>query len=88
MQAPERPDDPPVPAEAFTEHALRSHLSVAAVITARGFGLAVRPGPLAPQSLLSVLGERYGYRTDDIEHTDPFGWPAPEGDTTPDRGRA
>ncbi|MET8631780.1 hypothetical protein [Streptomyces sp. NPDC004680] len=74
MQAAERPDDPPVPAEAFTEHALRSHLSVAALSTARGFGLAIRPGPLDPEALLSVLGERYGYWTDDIEHTDPFGW--------------
>lgn len=86
MQAPELPDDPSVPAEAFTEHALRSHLSVAAVSTARG--LAIRPGRLDPQALLSVLGDRYGYWTDDIEHTDPFGWPASEGDTTPDRGRA
>ncbi len=81
MQAPERPDDPPVPAEAFTERALRSHLSVAAVNTARGFGLAIRPGALDPQALLSVLGDRYGYWTDDIEHTDPFGWPVAEGDT-------
>ncbi|MGW8987810.1 hypothetical protein ACWGQ9_34820 [Streptomyces parvus] len=81
MQAPERPDDPPVPAEAFTEHALRSHLSVAAVSTARGLGLAIRPGPIDPQALLSVLGERYGYWTDDIEHKDPFGWAVAEGDT-------
>ncbi|MFF3459706.1 hypothetical protein ACFYXH_36505 [Streptomyces sp. NPDC002730] len=81
MQAPEHPDDPPVPAQAFTEQALRSHLSVAAVSTARGLGLAIRPGALDPQALLSVLGDRYGYWTDDIEHTDPFGWQAAEGDT-------
>lgn len=81
MQAPERPDDPPVPAEAFTEHALRSHLSVAAVSTAHGFGLSIRPGPLDSQALLSVLGERYGYWTDDIEHTDPFGWSIAQDDT-------
>ncbi|MFE5036969.1 hypothetical protein [Streptomyces sp. NPDC056683] len=81
MQAPERPHDPPVPAQAFTEHALRSHLSVAAVSTARGLGLAIRPGRVDSQALLSVLGDRYGYWTDDIEHTDPFGWPALEDDT-------
>jgi hypothetical protein len=67
MQAPELPDDLSVPAEAFTEQALRSHLSVAAVSTARGLGLAIRPGRLAPQALLSVLGDRYGYWTDDID---------------------
>ncbi|MFJ7297833.1 hypothetical protein [Streptomyces collinus] len=80
MQAPERPDDPPVPAQAFTEHALRSHLAVAAVSTARGFGLAIRPGRLDSQALLSVLGDRYGYWTDDIEHADPFNWPATQDD--------
>ncbi|MET9104057.1 hypothetical protein [Streptomyces antibioticus] len=80
MQAPERSDDPPVPAEAFTERALRSHLSVAAVSTARGFGLVIRPGSLDTQALLSVLGDRYGYWTDDIEHKDPFGQPGAEED--------
>ncbi|MEV7797045.1 hypothetical protein AB0O68_34590 [Streptomyces sp. NPDC087512] len=72
MQAPENPDDPPVPAEAFTERALRSHLSAAAVSTAHGLGLVVRRGALDPQTLLAVLGDRYGYWTDDIEHPDPF----------------
>ncbi|SFL67342.1 hypothetical protein SAMN05192584_1249 [Streptomyces pini] len=73
LQAPEHPDDPPVPAEAFTEHALRSHLSMAAVSTARGFGLVIRHGSLDPQALLSVLGDRYGYWTD-VEHPDVFEW--------------
>lgn len=75
MQAPERCDDPAVPMEAFTEHALRSHLAAAAVSTAHGLGLTVRPGSFNPQALLAVLGERYGYWTDDCEHADPFGWP-------------
>ncbi|MFE2326909.1 hypothetical protein ACFXD5_23800 [Streptomyces sp. NPDC059385] len=81
MQAPEHPDDSPVPVEAITEHALRSHLAAAAVSTAHGLGLVIRQGPLDSQALLSVLGERYGYWTDDIEHTDPFAWPAEQGDT-------
>jgi hypothetical protein len=51
------------------------------VSTARGLGLVIRPGSLDPQALLLVLGERYGYWTDDIEHTDPFGWPTAEDDT-------
>ncbi|MEU6320678.1 hypothetical protein [Streptomyces sp. NPDC047009] len=81
MQAPERPEDPPVPAEAFTERALRTHLSVAAVSTARSLGLVIRHSFLDRQALLSVLGDRYGYWTDDIKHTDPFGWPAAQDDT-------
>ncbi|MFG3476091.1 hypothetical protein ACGF3K_12585 [Streptomyces sp. NPDC047980] len=74
MQTPERPDDPPVPADAFTERALREHLSMAAVSTARGLGLVIRPGSLDPQALLSVLGDRYGYWTDDVVHSNVFGW--------------
>ncbi|MDQ0390095.1 hypothetical protein J2S54_006915 [Streptomyces sp. DSM 42143] len=50
MQAPENPDDPPLPTEAFTEHALRSHLSAAAVSTAHALGLVVRRGALDPQT--------------------------------------
>ncbi|MBY8864478.1 hypothetical protein [Streptomyces sennicomposti] len=88
MQAPERPDDPPVPAEAFTESALRTHLSVAAVSTAHSLGLVVRHGFLDRQALLSVLGDRYGYWTNDVEHDDPFDWPAAEDVMTIDQGRA
>jgi hypothetical protein len=75
MQAPEHRVDSAVPTEAFTEYALRSHLAAAAVSTAHGLGLTVRPGSFNPQALFAVLGERYCYWTDDIEHADLFGWP-------------
>lgn len=88
MQAPEPSEDPPVLAEARTERALRAHLSVAAVSTAHSFGLAVRHGFLGRQALLSVLGDRYGYWTDDVEHDDPFDWLAAEDAMTSDRGHA
>lgn len=81
MKAPERSDAPAVPAEAFTEHALRSHLAAAAVSTAHGLGLTIRPERFDPQALLALLGERYAYWTDDIEHTDPFGWPVVQDNT-------
>ncbi|MFI7368221.1 hypothetical protein ACIBO4_39380 [Streptomyces sp. NPDC050149] len=84
MQAPERPEDPPVPAEAFTQRALRAHLSVAAMSTAHSLRLVVRHGFLDRQALLSVLSDRYGYWTDDVEHDDPFGWPPTEDVTTLD----
>ncbi|MFI1928671.1 hypothetical protein [Streptomyces sp. NPDC020377] len=74
MQAPGRPDDPPAPLGAFTERALRSHLSVAAVSTARTLGLVIRRRSFDSQALLSVLGDRYGYWADDVEHSDVFGW--------------
>ncbi|MEU9031507.1 hypothetical protein AB0D46_29125 [Streptomyces sp. NPDC048383] len=74
MQAPERPSGSPVPVEAFSEHAMRTHLSVAAVSTARFYDLTIRRSPIAPEALLSVLGDRYGYWSDDVDHTDPFTW--------------
>ncbi|KUL53280.1 hypothetical protein [Streptomyces sp. NRRL S-1521] len=84
MQALERPEDPFIPAEAFAQRALRAHLSVAAVSTAHSLGRVVRHGILDQQALLSVLGDRYGYWTDDVEHDDPFGWPAAQDATTSD----
>ncbi|MGW6971874.1 hypothetical protein [Streptomyces sp. NPDC054952] len=88
MHAAERPEDPPVPAEAFTERALRTHLSVAAVSTAHRLGLVSRHGFPDLQALLSVLGDRYGFWTDDVEHDDPFDWPTLEEVATSGRGRA
>ncbi|MFG3055519.1 hypothetical protein ACGFZP_31880 [Kitasatospora sp. NPDC048239] len=75
FRAPERPGEPPASAEAFTEDALRSYLSAAAVSTAHGFSLVVRSDVLDPRALLAVLGDRYGYWTDDVEHVNPFDWP-------------
>jgi len=83
MQAPEHRGDSAVPTEAFTEHALRSHLAAAAVSTAHGLGLTVRPGSFNPQALFAVLGERYCYWTDDVEHADLFGWPVGVQDSAP-----
>ncbi|WP_328724507.1 hypothetical protein [Streptomyces sp. NBC_00259] len=60
---------------------LRTHLSVAAVSTARSFGLVIRHGLLDRQALLSVLGDRYGYWTDDVGHSDVFEWQSSSNET-------
>ncbi|MFD9335017.1 hypothetical protein ACFWBF_11520 [Streptomyces sp. NPDC060028] len=72
MTEPELPDHESVPTEAFTESALRSHLLAAALATASNAGLVVRRPSLQPEVLLRVLGDRYGYWTDDTEHADVF----------------
>ncbi|WP_031088669.1 hypothetical protein [Streptomyces sp. NRRL WC-3549] len=72
VMAPELPDDEPVPTQDFTLSALRSHLHGAALATASNLGLVVRSSSLQPEVLLRVLGDRYGYWTDDIEHADMF----------------
>ncbi|MEU3907173.1 hypothetical protein AB0F20_25705 [Streptomyces goshikiensis] len=73
MMAPEHLDDQPIPVGAFTESALRSHLYGAALSTASNLGLVIRSSSIEPQKLLGVLGDRYGYWTDDAEHADIFG---------------
>ncbi|GGS72516.1 hypothetical protein GCM10010222_11650 [Streptomyces tanashiensis] len=72
MTAHELPDDEPVPPQAFTLSALRSHLHGAALATAGNLGLVVRSTSLRPEALLRLLGDRYGYWTDDAEHADMF----------------
>ncbi|WP_145504066.1 hypothetical protein [Streptomyces sp. CFMR 7] len=77
MMAPELPDDEPVPTQAFTMTALRSHLYNAALATAGNLGLVARGSSIHPEVLLRVLGDRYGYWTDDVEHADMFASPPP-----------
>ncbi|MEU6348353.1 hypothetical protein ABZ896_03400 [Streptomyces sp. NPDC047072] len=75
MTAPERPEDLQVPPEAFTKHAMRLHLQAAALSAAcNHLGLIIRQNSIAPHALLSVLGNRYGYWTDDVDHRDLFAW--------------
>ncbi|MFF4827458.1 hypothetical protein ACWDAO_02310 [Streptomyces sp. NPDC001212] len=84
MTASERPEDPPVPVEAFTESALHSHLHTATLATVRNLDLVIRRSPVDPQALLSVLGDRYGYWKDDVDHPDLFGTAQPRATPRPD----
>lgn len=68
MEEEERPDDPETPVEAFTEEEMWFHLANAAMATARRWGLELRLNHFEPHVFLNVLGERFNYWNDDVEH--------------------
>ncbi|MCC9177673.1 hypothetical protein [Arthrobacter sp. zg-Y750] len=70
LRAEERPDDPMPPADVFTEDVMWVHLANAAVATIRGWGLELRVR-FEPRALLAVLGDRFNYWDDDVDH-DPI----------------
>lgn len=72
MREEEQPDDPETPLELFTEDAMWFHLGNAAAATARRWGLEVRLDLRDPRAFLSVLGDRFNYWTDDIDHQPIF----------------
>lgn len=68
MQEEERPEDPETPANAFTEDQMWFHLASAAAAGAQGLGLELRLGRFEPRSFLNVLGDRFNYWEDDVDH--------------------
>ena len=68
MRAEEQPDDPETPVESFTEDAMWFHLGNAAAATARRWGLDIRVNLFDPRAFLNVLGDRFNYWSDDVEH--------------------
>jgi hypothetical protein len=69
---PEEPNDFQLPPRAFNEEALRVQLKTSALATLIGFGLT--PNQQTPDftAIFAVLGQRYGYWTDDVDHEDFF----------------
>lgn len=67
-QAEERPDDPATPVGLFTEDQMWFHLANAAVMSARGWGLELRLGRFEPRQFLQLLGDRFNYWSDDVDH--------------------
>lgn len=61
-----------IPVDRFTEHEMWFHLGNTASATARRWGLEVRVSLLDPRPFLSVLGDRFNYWTDDVEHQPVF----------------
>ena len=72
MRKEEQADDPETPLELFTEDAMWFHLGNAATATARRWGLEVRLNLLDPRAFLSVLGDRFNYWADDVDHQPIF----------------
>jgi hypothetical protein len=72
MKKKERADDPKPPLNIFTEDTMWFHLSNAALMTIGRWGLEVRVKSLDPQSFLGLLGERFNYWDDDVEHVPLF----------------
>jgi hypothetical protein len=72
MNRPEEPDDPSVAVEAVTREALEDALNMSVVSTLRGWGLEIHQPSFDPAAVLKVLGDRYGYWSDDVDHEDFF----------------
>ncbi|MEO9246184.1 hypothetical protein ABDK96_00610 [Citricoccus nitrophenolicus] len=72
MQAEERAEDPETSLEMFTEDAMWFHLGNAAIATARRWGLEMRVNRFDPRAFLRVLGDRFNYWDDDVDHEPIF----------------
>ncbi|WP_284975251.1 hypothetical protein [Arthrobacter sp. efr-133-TYG-104] len=74
-QEEEREEDPEPPLKIFTEDRMWFHLSNAALTTVRRWGLEVRLNRVDPRSFLGLLGDRFNYWDDDVEHEPIFTTP-------------
>jgi hypothetical protein len=72
MNRPEEADDLLVTAEAVTREALEDALNASAISTLRNWGLEIHQPTVEPAPLLQLLGARYGYWDDDVDHDDFF----------------
>ena len=68
MDRPEELGDPSVATDAVTRKALEDALHMSALSTLKNWGLELHQSSVDPVSVLKVLGDRYGYWTDDVEH--------------------
>lgn len=68
LESPESESDPEIPIELFTLDEMRFHLGNAARMTAQNWGLEIRRNPLDPVALIEVLGARFNYWRDDVDH--------------------
>ncbi|GAA3250767.1 hypothetical protein ACFO1B_44030 [Dactylosporangium siamense] len=69
---PEEPDDVRVPPREFTEDALRMQLNASVLVTLTNFDLQTNQRTPNFGAIFDLLGRRYGYWTDDVEHDDVF----------------
>ncbi|WP_328855199.1 hypothetical protein OHB01_08785 [Microbispora hainanensis] len=72
MNRPEETDDPSVATDVVTRKALKDALDLSVMSTVHSWGLEIHLSSVDPGAVLKILGERYGYWTDDIDHEDFF----------------
>ena len=72
LNRPEELGDPSVAVDAVTRSALDQNLKMSAMSTVRTWGLEIRQPTVDPDAVLKVLGDRYGYWSDDVQHEDFF----------------
>jgi hypothetical protein len=72
MNRPEEPGDSSVAVEAVTREALENALDMSALSTVRNWGLEIHQPSVDPAAVLKVLGGRYGYWSDDVDHEGIF----------------
>jgi hypothetical protein len=68
VNRPEEHGDPSVTVDAVTRSALDQNLKMSAISTVRTWGLEVHQPTVDPDAVLKVLGDRYGYWSDDVHH--------------------
>jgi hypothetical protein len=72
VNRPEEPGDPSVAVDGVTRSALDENLKMSAISTVRTWGLEIHQPTVDPDAVLKVLGDRYGYWSDDVHHADFF----------------
>jgi hypothetical protein len=64
--------DLPLPAELFSYEQLQLMRRVSAGSVMSNWGLELHSGTADIEAVLTLLTERYGFMSDDVEHDDPF----------------
>jgi hypothetical protein len=72
MQEQETAEEEPTPTSLFSEGAMWFHLGNASAAAVSRWGLEVRMSLLEPQAFLSVLGQRFNFWEDDVDHDPVF----------------
>jgi hypothetical protein len=72
MNTAETPRDPEIPSPCFSLEAMWFHLANASRLRAQAWGLEVRVASLDPQAFLGLLGKRFDFWADDVEHEPLF----------------
>jgi hypothetical protein len=68
----EQPDDLRIAASTITRDVMEQGIRMVAVSSLRRWGLILHHGDTHADPVMKLLGQRYGFWTDDVDHTDLF----------------